>query len=286
MEFRRDGHAGAIMGKALSDAQIRQFHDQGFVFPLSCLRPGEARQYRDRFETYERTIGESAHRRLRIKAHLAFPWLVELARHPRILDAVEDILGPDLLVYLSSLWFKNARDPSFVSWHQDSAYYGLEPHDEITAWVAFTDSTVENGCVRVLPGTHRGPDHRHVETYDPNNLLSRGQSIAGLDDRHAVDMVLRAGEFSIHHERLVHGSNTNVTADRRLGMSFIYIPTRVRSVVGRRPALLVRGRDTYGHWDPDPVPRFDLDPICLEHMERCIGGYTDRAVRQEAARGN
>ena len=83
----------------------------------------------------------------------------------------------------------------------------------------------------------------------------------------------------------MHGSNANASDDRRLGMSFVYIPTRVRSVIGRRPALLVRGRDAYGHWDPDPVPRFDLDPVCLDHMERCIGGYGDRAVRQEAERG-
>lgn len=272
------------MGKMLTTEQVAQFKDQGYVFPLDAMSAAEAAELRGRFEAYERDIGDSAHRHIRIKSHLAFPWLLDVARHPRILDAVEDLIGPDILVYLCTLWFKNADDATFVSWHQDSAYYGLDPHDVVTMWCAITDATPEMGCMRVLPGTHKGPDRSHVETYDPQNLLSRGQSIEGLDTSGAVEMPLKAGQFSIHHERLVHGSAANRTGERRMGLSVIYLPTYVRSVVGRRSALLVRGTDAYGHWDADPVPRHDLDPVCMEVMNRWIAGYQDRAVMQEKDR--
>lgn len=274
------------MPKMLSPDQLRSFEEDGFVFPLDGLTADEAAAARAKFEAYEAGIGESAHKRLRVKAHLAFPWLTDIARHPRILDAVEDVIGPNILLYLCTLWFKNAHDGGYVSWHQDSPYYGLVPHQEATAWLAFTDSTPENGCVRVLPGTHKGPDFDHVETYDPDNLLSRGQTIEGIDDSGAVDMVLKPGQFSIHHERLVHGSNANTTGGRRMGISFIYVPTHVRSEIGRRPALLVRGTDEYGHWDPDPEPRFDLDPVCLDHLERCRSGYRDESIKQEKDRAS
>lgn len=272
------------MSKLLTEAQIRAFREDGFVFPLDGLTTDEAVDARAKFEAYEAEIGESAHKRLRVKAHLAFPWLTDIARHPRILDAVEDVLGPNILLYLCTLWFKNAHDGGFVSWHQDSPYYGLVPHEEATVWLAFTESAPENGCVRVLPGSHKGPDLDHVETYDPDNLLSRGQTIEGIDVSNAVDMILQPGQFSIHHERLVHGSNANESDMRRMGVSFIYVPTHVRSEIGRRPAMLVRGVDEYGYWDADPEPRFDLDPICLAHLEKVRAGYTDPSIKQEKDR--
>ena len=272
------------MGKILSAGQVAAFERDGYVFPVEAMSAADARALGRRIEDYEREAGVDATKQLRVKGHLVFPWLVGLARHPAILDAVEDLLGPDILVYLSTFWFKGAGDPSYVSWHQDSAYYGLDPHEEATVWFAFSDSTPESGCVRVIPGSHRGEELVHVETFDEDNLLSRGQTLEGTDDSGAVDLVLRAGQFSIHHERLIHGSEPNRSAWRRMGISFIYIPTRVRSSIGRRSALLVRGEDRYGHWDPDPEPRFDLDPVCVEAMDRSLAGYNDRAVVQEAAR--
>ncbi len=119
---------------------------------------------------------------LRIKAHLVAPFISEIARTPAILDVVEDLIGPDIRLYLSALWAKKANDPKFVSWHQDSTYFGLHPHEEVTVWVALTPSTVESGCIRVLPGSHLQPDMQHVETRDPQNLLSRGQAIMGIDE--------------------------------------------------------------------------------------------------------
>ena len=272
------------MGKVLSQAQIEAFERDGYVAPIEGIGAEHAARIRNQIEAYEREHGTNATLSLRIKGHLAFPFLVELARDPAILDAVEDVLGPDILVYLSALWFKGAGDGNYVSWHQDSAYYGLDPHTEATVWVALTDSTPESGCVRVIPGTHKGEEFIHEETYAADNLLSRGQTLKNVDDTNAVDIVLKAGQFSMHHEKLIHGSEPNQSDYRRMGIAFIYIPTHVRSSIGRRTALLVRGEDHYSHWDPDPEPRFDLDPICMEIMERWMAGYIDKTVVQEANR--
>ena len=273
------------MPKVLNEAQIAQFWDQGYVVPVDCLSPDDALAVRRKFEDYERSDGTDARDRIRGKSHLVFSWMTDLVRHRRILDAVEDLIGPNILIYLSTSWFKDARDPSYVTWHQDSAYYGLDPHDVVTVWIGLTNSNRGNGCVRVIPRSHLGADQLHVETLSPNNLLSRGQSIEGIDESAAVDLELAAGQFSIHHERLVHGSLANMSDDRRLGMSFTYFPTYVRSVVGRRGAMLVRGVDSFGHWDAEPEPRFDLDPIALAAIQRWVDSYTDAAaLRQEFER--
>jgi non-heme Fe2+,alpha-ketoglutarate-dependent halogenase len=172
-----------------------------------------------------------------------------------------------------------------VSWHQDSAYYGLDPHEEVTAWVALTPSAVANGCLRVLPGSHLLADYRHEETYDPQNLLARGQTIAGIDESRAVDLELRAGQFSLHQERTAHASAPNPSDRRRVGVAFFYMPAHTRSTMGRRGAMLVRGEDRHGHWDRDPEPRMDLDPVCLDYLDRMWAGYRDSGVQQAAERG-
>jgi ectoine hydroxylase-related dioxygenase (phytanoyl-CoA dioxygenase family) len=227
-------------------------------------------------------VGHDANRTLKIKGNLAFPWLMELGRNPRILDAVEDLIGPDILMFGASIFAKNGRDPRYVSWHQDSAYFGLAPHEEVTAWVAFTESTVEKGCLKVMPRTHLGPDLRHVETHAKDNMLAKGQSIEGLDERQAVSIELAPGEFSLHHERMAHASEPNRGADRRIGFAFFYIPTHVRSTIGRRQATLVRGVDDYRHWDADHAPRFDLDPLSMAQLSATWGEYKDGEVKQAA----
>jgi ectoine hydroxylase-related dioxygenase (phytanoyl-CoA dioxygenase family) len=169
-----------------------------------------------------------------------------------------------------------------VSWHQDAAYYGLDPQEEVTCWVGLTDADMENGCMRVMPGSHKGPDAVHEETYDPQNLLGRGQTIRGLDDGKAVYMPVRAGQFSMHHERTIHGSMPNPSARRRVGIAFFYMPTHVRSTIGRRTATLVRGTDSFGHWDPEPMPRTDLDPECMAFLRQSWARYRDPDVPQAA----
>lgn len=268
------------MARILSEAQVEQFRREGYVAGFRAMSAAEAARCRAGIERYEADSGTDANATLKIKGHLAFPWLVELARNPIILDAVEDLIGPDILLFGSSIFAKNGHDPRHVSWHQDSAYFGLSPHEEVTAWVAFTDSTVENGCLRVLPGSHAGEDLRHTETYAKDNMLAKGQTIEGLDESKAVDLVLQAGQFSLHHERTAHGSKPNRSADRRIGFAFFYMPCHVASVTGRRTAALVRGVDRYQNWDPDPLPRFDLDPVSFATLRSVWSQYSDGGTKQ------
>jgi hypothetical protein len=272
------------MPNVLTQSEIDQFWQDGYVYPFDCLSPEQAKDCREKLEAYEATVEGHIAEHVRIKVHLAFKWLFDLAHHPKLLDAVEDLIGPDILLYLSTFWFKDAKDGKFVSWHQDSAYYGLDPHDVVTLWLAFSDASEEAGCMRVLPGSHRAPDQSHVETYDDDNLLVRGQSIEGIDDSGAMTMPLKAGQFSMHHERLIHSSLPNMSDDRRLGMSFIFMPTHTRCVIGRRSAHLVRGKDEFQHWDADPEPRHDLDPACMEAIEHWRQSYADPKVIQEGNR--
>ena len=252
------------MGKSLSAAAIERYARDGYVFPISVLSPGEARQYREQLERAERDLGGPLRGVYRIKPHLLFTWLADLVRHPSVLDAVEDVLGPDILCWNTSFFTKEARSPGFVSWHQDATYWELSEPDVVTAWVAFTESTPANGNMRVIPGSHRAPVP-HVDTFHPDNLLSRGQEITvEVDESRAADIVLQAGEMSLHHVLMVHGSGANPSGDRRIGFAIRYIPTRIRQTGGPRDsATLVRGTDAFGHFELEPRPETDLEPSML-----------------------
>jgi non-heme Fe2+,alpha-ketoglutarate-dependent halogenase len=248
----------------LSAAAIERYARDGYVFPISVLSPGDARQYREQLERAERDLGGPLRGVYRIKPHLLFTWLADLVRHPSVLDAVEDVLGPDILCWNTSFFTKEARSPGFVSWHQDATYWGLSEPDVVTAWVAFTESTPANGNMRVIPGSHRAPVP-HVDTFHPDNLLSRGQEITvEVDESRAADIVLQAGEMSLHHVLMVHGSGANPSGDRRIGFAIRYIPTRIRQTGGPRDsATLVRGTDAFGHFELEPRPDADLEPSML-----------------------
>src|SRR5262249_11321632 len=257
------------MGKALSQSGIEQYARDGYYFPVQVLTTDEARRYRERLERAERALGGPLRRVYRIQPRLLFAWPADLVRLPTILDAVEDVIGPDILCWNTSFFTKEEKSPGFVSWHQDATYWGLSEPNVVTAWVAFTDSVPANGNMRVIPASHRAP-LTHADTFHPDNLLSRGQEITvEVDEAQAVDITLRAGEMSLHHVLLVHGSGANPTEDRRIGFAIRYIPTCVRQTAGPRDsATLVRGQDLFGHFEPEPRPEADLDPAMLQlHAE-------------------
>ena len=272
------------MVKALSDAQVARYRRDGFHFPVRVLAADEARAYRTRLEDQERALGGPLQGNMRHKVHLLFTWANELARHPAILDAVEDVIGPDILCWSTTFFTKEARSPSFVSWHQDATDWGLSTADVVTAWVAFADAPVESGAMKFWPGSHRENQLAHRDTFDANNLLSRGQEIAvEVPAGAGVDVPLKAGEMSLHHVLLAHGSGPNTTADRRIGFAIRYIPPHVRQLKVRDSAMLVRGRDTHGNFDPEPSPQRDLDEAALaahrdavERSAKALYAGTDR----------
>jgi non-heme Fe2+,alpha-ketoglutarate-dependent halogenase len=259
-----------IVGKALTKHQFGEYRQQGFLFPLPVLSDSEAAALRTKLELLEADHGGQLPARINRKPHLLLTWLNELIRDPRILNPVEDVLGPDILCWGSGFFIKNANDPARVTWHQDSTYWGLSKPDIVTAWLAFTPSTPENGCMRVVPGTHTLEQLPHRDTFAQDNLLSRGQEVSvKVDESRAVDIVLAPGQMSLHHVMLVHGSEPNRSALRRIGFAIRYLPTYVKQVSGvRDSATLVRGKDECGHFVLEPAPRSDFHPDALNfHSE-------------------
>jgi non-heme Fe2+,alpha-ketoglutarate-dependent halogenase len=212
-------------------------------------------------EEFEAAQGRELTKGQNFKPHLLFTWVDEIVHHPAILDAVEDLIGPDIRLFHLSVWPKNAGDPAYVSWHQDATYFGLEPPLQVTAWVALTDASIEAGCMEVIPGSHKLGQLHHAEHSEAtHNLLSRGQTITiEFDNRRTESMPVRAGQFSLHHTHLVHNSRPNLSADRRIGLGLSYIPTNARCTSRTRlTAMLVRGTDRYGHFDDEPRPQVDF----------------------------
>jgi ectoine hydroxylase-related dioxygenase (phytanoyl-CoA dioxygenase family) len=258
--------------KRLSPDQVAQYRTEGFLAPIRVMPASEARNLRTRLEAFEAREGAPLHGALRHKTHLLFPWLNDLIRHPAILDVVEDVLGPNLLCWSSSFFIKEAHDAAYVSWHQDSTYWGLSEPEVMTAWVAFTVSNPANGCMRVVPRSHLRDQVPHRDTFAAKNILTRGQEIAvEVQEDQAVNIVLEPGEISLHHVRLFHSSDPNNSDDRRIGYAIRYIPTWIRQIVGERDsATLVAGRDDYGHFDLEPRPAYDLAPEAVAaHAEIC-----------------
>ena len=252
------------MPASLSPMQVAQYQRDGFLFPVDCLTPQEVCHFRGQLEAFERAQGDTLGKLpdlVRSKSHMLFTWMDQLVRHPKVLDAVESVIGPNILIYHLTSWLKEPGDPAHVSWHQDGTYFGLEPYEQITAWIALTDATPAMGCVRIVPGSHVIGQRPHKDAPATGNLLSRGQTIDHpLDFTRAVVMPLKAGQVSLHHTHVVHSSEPNRTNERRVGIGVSYIPPHCRLINDARiTAMLVRGEDRHGHFDLEPRPAGDFD---------------------------
>jgi non-heme Fe2+,alpha-ketoglutarate-dependent halogenase len=265
------------MPKLLSSSAIEAYRRDGFYFPVPALSTSEVARYRECLEKHEAQTGAPLQGNWRHKAHLLFTWVDEIVHHPTILDAAEDILGPDLFCWTTNFFIKEARSPGFVSWHQDAFYWGLSRDDVMTAWVALSPANLESGCMKFLPGSHNQDQLQHIDTFHKDNLLSRGQEIAvEVDAEASVDCLLEPGEISLHHVKLVHGSEPNRSADRRIGLAIRYIPTDIKQLKVRDSATLVRGVDRYQNFDHEPRPTRDLS-------EAALAAHTEAIARQVKA---
>jgi ectoine hydroxylase-related dioxygenase (phytanoyl-CoA dioxygenase family) len=246
----------------LTPAQVEQYRRDGYVHPIRIMAEAQAAELRARLEAYEAASGGPIRGEMRHKSHLLFAWLADLVHHETIVGAVADLYGPDLFCWSSGFFIKEPRNPAFVSWHQDATYWGLNRPDVVTAWIALSPSTRENGAMAVIPGTHLMDQIPHRDTFAKDNLLTRGQEVAvEVDPARAVTIELRPGEISLHHVLLVHGSAPNPSDTRRVGFTARYIPTSVRQIAGERDsATLVHGVDRHGHFEHEPRATRDLDP--------------------------
>jgi len=262
--------------KHLSSQDVAQFQQAGYLYPVSIITDAEANHYRASLEAYEQELGHPVQGPQRTKPHLLFKWVDDLMRNEIILDCVEDLIGPDIFCWNSWFWIKEAKTTSYVSWHQDSQYWGLDTSKLVTAWLAISPASESSGCMRVLPGSHLDAPMTHHDLYKDDNLLTRGQEIIDVDDSKATAMPLRTGEMSLHNIRTAHASGPNVTADRRIGLSFHYMPTQTsQQKTDWDCASLVRGEDRYGHFDPSPVPSCDFDPVTVAYHEKATNAMRE-----------
>jgi non-heme Fe2+,alpha-ketoglutarate-dependent halogenase len=267
----------------LTPAQVEDYRERGYHARVRAFEAEAAAEFCNSFLAYLRQNEEGLKgllprdkRGFLTETHFFLAWAYRLVSHPRVLDAVESVLGPNIMVW-NSHWFpKFPGDRAFVSWHQDATYWGLAPANVTTAWIALSESTSENGCLRVVPGTHKPPLLPQRETYAKDNMLSRGQEIAvEVDETHSVDLPLHPGEFSLHHIGIIHGSGPNHSRIPRIGLAVRYIsPDVVQSGSQRDLVVLVRGQDNYGHFETVSPPQkdsaFGESPVHQEAIERKI----------------
>ena len=230
----------------LSSNQLKQYEDEGFVSPINIFSKEKANEIRNEIELIEKEIPGELDNSGRYNAHLISPLLDEVTHHPKILDAVQSLIGEDILVCGTTLFIKNPHEKGFVSYHQDAKYIGLEPHNWVTAWIAITDSNEYNGCMRMWSGSHKNNLKDHDQMFNEGNLLTRGQTVNNVPREETTPLILEAGQMSLHHPTVVHGSELNKSNDRRIGFVIqSYIGTNVRQILGKNSVQLARGIDNY-----------------------------------------
>lgn len=265
--------------KNLTETQVQKFREDGFVYPVDAMSSNEIARIREAYEASERMQGHEFGKGHNFKPHLLYKWADDLVYNENLLDAVEDLIGPNFLLLSTACFPKNPGQGSFVAWHQDGTYFGLDPAEQVTAWFAISDAPVEAGCMEVMVGSHKSGQLPHVEAAEEANMLSLGQTIDRQYQKQNARteyMPLRAGQVSIHDTYAIHRSGPNHTPYRRLGISMNFIPTHVRPVMETKPtASLVRGVDEYQHFVPERRPMIDGG-----EAERVMHQMADRLFRQ------
>ena len=264
--------------KSLTAEQVAAYRRDGFFYPVPALTRDEVDYYLAGLGRLEAELGcpvAEADVKWRSHAYAHSPWFNELIRHPKILDAVEDVIGPNILVWTATFFIKEPGSETFAAWHQDGAYFGLEPKEQVCAWVALTDATKEAGCMEHASSKGNLRLLYHAPKGIKHSINRAGQTIMEEFDRsEIVGMALPAGSFSLHHELSLHRSAPNRASHRRVGIGLNYIPTHVRVDSDVRcKAMLVRGEDKYGHFDLIEPPRAERDAAALATHEAVSAAY-------------
>ena len=240
----------------LTSNQLKQYKDQGYVSPINVLTKDEANEIRNEIEFIENKWPEELEGSGRNYVHLISPVFDKVSHNEKILNAVESIIGKNILVCGTTLFIKNPSEKGFVSFHQDAKYIGLEPHNWVTAWIAVTNSNEENGCMRMWPGSHKEDLKNHEQKFDEDNLLTRGQTIENVPIEETEPVILKAGQMSLHHPTVIHGSGLNRSNDRRIGFVVqSYIGSNVDQVLGKIYVQKARGEDTHQFHEYSNVPK-------------------------------
>ena len=256
----------------LSSNQLQEYNDNGYVAPIEVLTKAEAFEIRKEIENIETKWPGELKGAGRNYVHMISPLLDEVCHNSKMLDAVESVIGKNILICGTTLFIKNPQEKGFVSFHQDATYIGLEPHNWVTAWLAITDANEENGCMRMWSGSHKDNIRHHEQKYDEGNLLTRGQTVENVPLDETTPLILKAGQMSLHHPTIVHGSGLNKSNDRRIGFVVqSYIGTNVDQVLGKMYVQQARGDDTFKYHQHTKRPRGlmnskDIETVSYTHL--------------------
>lgn len=265
------------MTRLLTGEQVAKYRNDGFVYPVDVMNGAEARHYLEALEAAEALQGKQLVKGSNFKPHLLFKWADELAYHPRILDAVEDLIGPNIRILSSTVFPKNPGDGAFVDWHQDGTYFALEPDDQqVAAWLGLSDAPVESGCMEMALGSHRLGQLSHAEVSSEKHMLSLGQTVNAPFQKDKTEfMPVKAGQISLHHTHTIHRSGPNTTSFRRVGVTLTYVPAHVAVRAKVKPsAALVRGSDRWNYFQDEPRPQVDYG-----EKERTFHQYANALFR-------
>ena len=240
---------------SLNEKQLKDYEDHGFVAPIDVLTLEEAKKIKEEIEYIEKKWPDELIGLGRNNVHYISPIFDQVCHNSKILDVVESIIGKNILVGGTTLFIKDPDKKGFVSWHQDAKYIGFEPHNWVTAWLAITDANEENGCMRMWSGSHKEKIKKHKDTFNENNLLTRGQTVQNVPLEDTTPNILKAGQLSLHHPMIVHGSGSNKSNTRRIGFVIqSYIGTNVDQVIGKVYVQQARGKDNFKYHEHTKRP--------------------------------
>ena len=245
----------------LTSQQHEQYQEKGFIAPLDALTKAEAEEVKSEIEFIEKKWPNELNGLGRNYVHLISPIFDKVVHNSKVLDAVESIIGKNILACGTTLFIKNPDEKGFVSFHQDAKYIGLEPHNWVTAWIAVTDTNEKNGCMRMWSGTHKNDLKNHIEKFDNNegNLLTRGQTVENVPLEETEPVILKSGQMSLHHPKIVHGSGVNKSKERRIGFVIqSYIGSNVEQVLGKMYVQQARGEDSFNYHDHVERPKVTM----------------------------
>jgi ectoine hydroxylase-related dioxygenase (phytanoyl-CoA dioxygenase family) len=253
--------------------EIKKLYDSnGYFFPLDVIPEDMAKNAALRIKKISIHPPSKIIHPWNLQAHLLANWIYNICVYSKVLDAVEAVIGPNILIQSADIFVKLPKSTKHINWHQDANYWGLEPYELVTGWIALTDVFPENGCMDYLPKSHLNKKINHIETFDKNSDLTRGQEInLKIDKDKKIPVILKAGQMSLHHCLLAHGSGPNLTDNYRIGIAVRYLPTHVRQTEGPFISMiLARGKDKYNHFVKDKIPKGDFDETTIAEHDKAM----------------
>ena len=250
---------------------IKKFYNEnGYYMPIDVLDVSKVNRTAKKLQTIYNNPPSHIKHPWNLQAHLLADWIYELCVSPKLLDIVEEVIGPNIMIQSADIFIKPANGIKHINWHQDANYWGLDPYELVTGWIAITDANLENGCMSYLPKSHLHQKIEHSETFDENSDLTRGQEInMKINDKDVVPVILKEGQAALHHCLLAHGSGPNKSNLPRIGIAVRYLPTHVKQTKGPPISMiLARGIDEYKNFIMDNIPSGDFDSNTIAEHDK------------------